>query len=187
MNHKLLLEPTATAQWSLLLKQAKQQSQCSLHEDVESYLIFTLMRFTRNQNLASTALGPEFLYCNNLMGQARETRLRDVGDQCLLLSGLFPQRADKRLVTTGYYVELGMSAYQYLSDQLKKSFADLYRMLSQNFIQMMDVLLSIRDTNALQPIQAIELWHQTGSHSARKTLKDSTNSTPIIFDQPIRH
>ena len=187
MTNKLLLEPTATAQWKRLLNRAKHRCQHSLHEDVESYLIFTLMRFTRSPHLANTILGPELLNCQQLQGHLKEHRLRDLGDQCLLLSGLFPQRAEKRLVKVSYYVDLGITAYQHLSDQLSKSFADLYRLLSQNFIQMMDVLLSLCDHHALHPLQAFELWQQTGSRSALNVINDTTKSTPIIFDQTIRH
>jgi hypothetical protein len=187
ITQDLLLEPTATAQWKQLLEHAKQQCHCQLEADVESYLIFTLMRFTREPGLTSTALGPELINCSQLSGQARENKLRDVGDQCLLLSGLFPQRAEKRLVQVGYYVDLGMTAYQHLSDILRKAFAELYQLLSQNFVQMMDVLQNIRGTAALQPLQAMELWQHTGSASALKLLKDTTNSTPILIDQTIRH
>ena len=187
MSQNLLLEPSATAQWKRLLTLAEEQSHCQLHEDVESYLIFTLTRFTRKPMLDSSALGPDLLNCNQLLGQAKQNQLRDVGDQCLLLTGLFPQRAEKRLVTVGYYVDLGMTAYQHLSDLLKRCFADLYQMLAQNFVQMMDVLQNIRDTPALQTLQALELWQHTGSSSACKIIKDTTSSTPILIDQEIRH
>lgn len=182
-----LLEPTATAQWKQLLEYAKQQCNCQLNEEVEAYLIFTLMRFTQQPDLANAALGPELINCNQLAGQAKENKLRDVGDQCLLLSGLFPQRAEKRLVQVGYYVDLGKTAYQHLSDILRKAFADLYQLLSQNFVAMMDVLQSIRSTDALQPLQAMELWQHSGSTAAHNILKNTTDSTPILISQTIRH
>ena len=187
IHQDLLLEPTATAQWKQLLEQAKQQCQCQLTEEVESYLIFTLMRFTNQPGIASTPLGPDLINCQQLTGQAKQNQLRDVGDQCLLLSGLFPQRAEKRLVQVGYYVDLGITAYQHLSDILRKAFADLYQLLSQNFVQMMDVLQNIRQVDALQPLQAMELWQHTGSASALSILKNTTKSTPILIDQTIRH
>ncbi len=187
IHQDLLLEPTATAQWKQLLQHAKQQCHCQLNDDIEAYLIFTLMRFTRQPGLASTALGPDLINCQQLAGQARENKLRDVGDQCLLLSGLFPQRADKRLVQVGYYVDLGRTAYLHLSDILRKAFADLYQLLSQNFVPMMDVLQNIRGVDALQPLQAMELWQHTGSTSAINTLKNMTDSTPVLIGQNIRH
>jgi len=186
MSNNLLLEPTATAQWKHVLDDAKQQSHCQLNEDIESYLIFTLIRFTQKPELASKALAPDFLHSADLLGQAKETKLRDVGDQCLLLSGLFPQRAEKRLISTGYYVGLGQSAYQQLSDSLRKSFAHLYHLLSANFVQMMDVLQNIRNEPALQPLQAMELWQETGSNNAYRLATGNTTATPILINKPGR-
>ena len=186
MSNNLLLESTATAQWKHVLDDAKQQCHCQLDEEIESYLIFTLMRFTQNPELASKALAPDFLRSADLLGHAKENKLRDVGDQCLLLSGLFPQRAEKRLVSIGYYVGLGQSAYQQLSDSLRKAFAHLYQLLSENFVQMMDVLQNIRCEPALQPLQAMELWQQTGSRNAYRLITDSTVATPILIDKAIR-
>jgi hypothetical protein len=187
MSNDLLLEPTATAQWKHLLDDAKQQCHCQLNEEIESYLIFTLMRFTQNPELASKALAPDFLRCADLLTHAKENTLRDVGDQCLLLSGLFPQRAEKRLVTVGYYVGLGQSAYQQLSSTLKEAFAYLYHLLSNNFVQMMDVLQNIRCEPALQPLQAMELWQQTGSDNAYKILTSNRLSTPVSLNTKHKH
>ena len=187
MSQNLLVEPTAPAQWKQLLALASQQSDCRLHEDVESYLIFTLMRFTREPHLASSALGPALLNCNQLQGQAKQDQLRNVGDQCLLLTGLFPHLAEKRLVQVSYYVDIGMTAYQYLGTHLRRAFGNLYQLLSQNFVIMMDVLQNIRRTDALQPLQALDLWQQTGSAAAEKIVKNTTKSNPIIIDKPIRH
>ena len=187
MSKHLLLEPSATAQWKQLLAHAKQQSQCQLDDELEAYLIFTLIRFTRNPQLASHALGPALFNSNKLLGQARENQLRDLGDQCLLLTGLFPQYADKRLVQLSYYVDLGITAYQQLGDRLRKAFADLYQMLSHNFVQLMDVLQHIRDTDALQPLQAMDLWQHTASRSAETIVKDTTDSVPVLIPHTIRH
>lgn len=187
MRQALLLEPTATAQWKQLLNDAEKQCHCVLNDEIESYLIFTLMRFTQDASLASKALAPDFLRCADLLGQARQTQLRDVGDQCLILSGLFPQRAEKRLVSVGYYVDLGVTAYQHLSSILKQAFAHLYHSLSENFVQMIDVLQNIRRDEALQPIQALDLWQQTGSLHALNAFKQKTSATPIILNSYLKH
>jgi len=186
MSNDLLLEPTATAQWKHVLDDAKRQCHCQLDDEIESYLIFTLMRFTQKPELASKALAPDFLRSVDLLGQTRQDQLRDVGDQCLLLSGLFPQRAEKRLVSISYYVGLGQSAYQQLSDTLRKAFAHLYQLLSENFVQMMDVLQNIRCEPALQPLQALELWQQTGSRNAYKLITGDSTAVPVVINKAIR-
>ena len=187
MHDEFLLEPTTTAQWKRLLQQAEDKANCSLDEELESYLIFTLIRFTQNPDLACRALAPDFLHGINKLGQAREQQLRDVGDQCLLLSGLFPQRAEKRLVTIQYYVGMGQAAYDHLGQLMRQALANLYKQLAASFVQLMDVLQNIRDQNNLMPLQALELWGSTGSQNAYRILSQHTNATPVVPNKRIQH
>jgi len=187
MTEKLLLEPTATAQWKKLLQDAEHHCHCQLNEDIESYLVFTLMRFTQNPDIASKALAPDYLNSANLPCHAKQQQLRDVGDQCLLLSGLFPQQAERRLVKVGYYVDLGRTAYHHLAELLRRAFAQLYQQLSTHFVQMMDVLQNICCEPALLPLQALEQWQDTGSQNAQRILHHYTSATPIIINNKSRH
>lgn len=187
MTPNLLLEPTIEAQWKHILDQAKQQSHCQLDEELESYLIFTLIRFTQNPQLAAQALAPDYLQQIRLKHHASRQQLRDIGDQCLLISGLFPQRAEKRLVRVSYYVDMGRNAYQHLSTLLKQAFAQLYHHLSQNFLPLMDVLQNIRPDPALLPLQAFELWQDTGSTHARSLLTQNTNAVAVRTPNANQH
>jgi hypothetical protein len=176
MAHSLILEQTEVAQWHSLIKEAEEQCSCHLDESMESYLIFTLMRFMKDQNLATQAMAVEYLRSHGLPKSMRVEQLRDIGDQCLLLSGLYPQRAEKRLVRVSYYVNLGRSAYHNISDNVQKSVAELYRQLAEAFVTLMDLLQTIREFSspALQPIQNLELWSDTGSRGAYGRLSDGT-------------
>ena len=187
MTEQLILQPTATSHWKQVVQDAETKCHCQLDEEVESYLIFTLMRFTQNQDLASNALATDFLNSLQLAGHARQQKLRDLGDQCLLLTGLFPQRAEKRLVRVSYYVNLGRSAYDHLSQMLRQAFAQLYRELANNFVQLMDVLQNIRNEAALQPLQAFELWSDTASKNALGIITASSQGTPVISSHAQRH
>jgi len=187
MREKLLLEPTATAQWKKLLENAKQQCNCQLNEDIESYLIFTLMRFTQDPAIANTVIAPDYLTSYKLPTYAKQQQLRNIGDHCLLLSGLFPQRAEKRLLRVGYYVDIGRSCYYQLAELLKQAFSQLYQELCEHFIDMMDVLQNLRQEPALQPLQALELWQDTGSRNARAILQQNSQATPVIIQSQIRH
>lgn len=179
MSEELILEASETAQWHALVQQAEEQYGCHLDEAMESYLVFMLMRFMGKQDLGSQALAMDYLRAHGLPTSLRLDQLRDVGDQCLLLSGLFPQRAEKRLVRVSYYVDMGRSAYHHLSGQIQYATAELYRQLAEAFVTLMDVLQTIRQfsTPALQPIQTLELWSDTGSRNAFESL--STNSLPL--------
>lgn len=174
MSHQLILENTEIAQWYNLIQQAEQEYGCQLDESMESYLAFTLMRFMKDQDLATQALALDYLRAHGLPRSMRLEQLRDVGDQCLLLSGLFPKRAEKRLVRVSYYVGLGRSAYHHLSEGAQQASAELYRQLAEAFVTLMDVLQVIRQFSspALLPIQTLELWSDTGSRHAFNSLAD---------------
>ena len=187
MSEQLILQPSAASHWQQVLQEAESKCHCQLDEEVESYLIFTLMRFTQNQDLASAALAADFLRSLQSAGHAREQQLRDLGDQCLLLTGLFPKRAERRLVKVSYYVNLGRSAYDHLSQIMRHAFAQLYRQLACNFVQLMDVLQNIRNEPALQPLQAFELWSDTASDNARRIITAASDATPVIDRQAKRH
>ena len=189
MAHNLILEQTEIAQWHALIREAEEQCSCHLDESMESYLVITLMRFMKDQDLATQAMALEYLRSQSLPRARRIEQLRDIGDQCLLLSGLYPQRAEKRLVRVNYYVNLGRSAYRHISDNAQKSAAELYRQLAEAFITLMDLLQTIREFSspALRPIQSLELWSDTGSRAAFGRL--ASTSTPLheaLIDHTIR-
>ena len=130
MSKKLILDSSELAQWHTLVQEAEQDYGVHLDEAMQSYLVFTLMRFAKNSQLNSKALALDYLTSHHLSSQLRSERLRDIGDQCLLVSGLFPQSAEKRLVGTGYYVDLGRSAYHHISTVTQKGIAELYQQLA---------------------------------------------------------
>jgi hypothetical protein len=178
----LILYPTATAQWHALVHEASTNSGIHFSEDVESYLVFLLMRFINRADLNNDALALEFLSSITAEGNKREQALRDLGDKCLLFSGLFPNQAEKRSVNVSYFVKLGKSAYDILAELHEKS-GQLFVILSREFVHLMDVLLSIRiNTGTLQlsPLQLHELWHETQSQQAKQQLSKLTTNTPMI-------
>jgi hypothetical protein len=177
---------SSTTQWQDLVSEASQACHISLCEDIESYLVFLLMRFTASPQIASKVLALEYLHSINQPGTQKSQLLRDVGDQCLLYSGLFPGRARRRRVRVSYYVNIGKSAYLSLSDHSPFSDKNLFAALAKQFVPMMDILQSMREVNnqvsVLDPLQAEELWADTGSTHALQTLKTFTsgNSEPIF-------
>jgi hypothetical protein len=179
----LILEPTSTAQWHALVSEAEAVSARRLDETLESYLVFLLMRFVARPDLAGRVLAIDYLRGSAANGQMQEAQLRDVGDQCLLFSGLYPQRAERRLVRVSYYVELGRGAYGQLAERLRHAGAQMYQQLCQGFVALMDVLQAMRSldgTAHLAPLQSLELWADTGSQQALRTLRAHTEATPVI-------
>ena len=172
----IVTEPTAAAQWQTLVSEAEQAAHRNLDENLESYLVFTLMRFNQQPEMVNSIMALEFLQASQ---QGRPDNLRDVGDKCLLFSGLFPQTAKRRLVRISYFVNLGRSAYQHLHESQGNATSALYAQLASDFVPMMDVLLAMREldgtTQALEPIEAFDLWQDTQSQHAKNTLSTATN------------
>ena len=178
---------TSTTQWQDLVTEASQACNVLLSEDIESYLVFLLMRFTGSPQMAHKIMALEFLQSINSFGTQKSQALRDVGDQCLLYSGLFPGRAKRRRVRVSYYVNIGKSAYLSLSENGRDSRNNLFAELANQFVPLMDILQSMRELDnrhvVLDPIQAEEIWSDTGSNHALQTLKVFTNkkkSTPLF-------
>jgi hypothetical protein len=169
------LKPTSINQWQSLVTEASNACDIKLTEDIESYLVFLLMRFTGSPQLAQKIMATELLESVNQKASLRSITLRDVGDQCLLYSGLFPGRAHRRRVRLSYYVNIGKSAYLSLSNLDRFTDTVLFASLAEQFVSLMDILCSMRETNsqiaALDPLQAHEIWSDTGSKHALQTLK----------------
>lgn len=180
----IVLQPTITAQWHALVKDAEHNSHLHLPEDLESYLVFLLARFNTKPEIAKSTVGLEFLNAHHLTGRHQHEHLRDVGDKCLLYAGLFPGRAERRRVKISYFVELGQSAYNALSALTRQKIATLYASLGEGFVALIDVLHAIRkltdETAGLTPLQAVELWEEVGSAHALELLRGHT-SAHIIF------
>ncbi len=178
----LVLEPTDIAQWRALVHEAEAASEQHLDESLESYLVFLLMRFAGQPQLAARIMALEYLRAQAAESGRQRDQLRDVGDQCLLFSGLFPQLAERRLVRVSYFVNLGRSAYDQLSALVDRHSERLYTGLAQAFVGIMDVLQAMRGLNgvpALSALQAAELWADTGSRSAYRTLREHYRLEPF--------
>ena len=126
---RIATQPTATAQWQELVRDAASWRGHSLDEDLESYLVFMLMRFTSMPDAVHEAVGRQFLEAQALFGSERNEQLRLTGDRCLLICGLFPEQAKRRLVRISYFVRVGRSCYCELADRLKAGESKLFTRL----------------------------------------------------------
>ncbi len=176
----LVLHPTDVAQWHALVNEAQAACECNLDESLESYLVFLLMRFSGRPEIVRRVMALEFLEAQ-LRARRQVDQLRDVGDQCLLFSGFFPQLAEQRMVRISYFVGIGRSAYQQLSSLVDCQSERLYRRLAEAFVCVMDVLQAMRGLSGamvLEPLAAAELWQDTGSRSALRILGETTSAFP---------
>ena len=154
--------------WRDAVKGAEDRCQVSLQEEIESYLVSLLMRFTNQPELANCVVATEFLQAMQERDIMRRYSLADVGDQCLLFSGLFPGLAEQRQVEVKYFVDIGRSAYATISDKT----TDLYGSLATQFVMLMDVLQSVNQRHILLPFEAYKLWQELGSKRALRALQE---------------
>jgi hypothetical protein len=179
---KIVTAQTEMAQWYELVQEAVKKSHCTLDEEMEGYLVLMLMRYARQPEMADRVMAMEYLQALLAGGSIRSEQLREVGDQCLLYSGLFPKRAQKRLVKVRYYIDLGRSSYHQVAEGLQKSSAQLYARLAKYFVHLMEVLHSMRGfdrDHSFEPLLLHELWNECGSEQALQQLEQKYNITPF--------
>ena len=183
---KLFVQQEATAQWHDLVKEAEAFNGVHLDEELESYLVFLLMRYTGRPELAAKVMALDYLNGAQTAGSERREKMRDVGDQCL-----FPKRAEKRRVRVSYYVDIGRTAYHNVAEAAQAAMAEMFQHLSESFVSLMDTLQAMRSMHSqdqqLDPLHAIELLQDTGSHRARTVLGQTTQAIPLVIPSRTRH
>lgn len=188
---KLCVDRQVTAQWQDLVKEAEVFNGVPLGEELESYLVFLLMRYTGKPELAAKVMALDYLEGAQSTGTERREKMRDVGDQCLLYSGFFPKRAEKRRVRVSYYVDLGRTAYQNVAETAQAAMAEMFSHLAESFVALMDTLQAIRSMHSqpdqLDPLQAFELWQDTGSQRARTIIAQTSQAIPLVIPSRTRH
>ena len=161
----LLTSESPTLLWQQVLRDAQQDCSVQLDVNVEQYLTSLLIRYTNQPSLTQQIFASNFLEAVGSQSSQRNASLQEVGDQCLLYTGLFP-RFKQRILTIDYFITLGRSAYLSMSD----TSLQIYRTLSYHFVQMMDILQSIRQ-DQLEPWEAHEQWRRTGSQRAYRMVE----------------
>ncbi len=179
---ELIIEPTAKAAWHRLVKDAEQRASCELGEASESYLVFLLMRYLQRPEIVRAVLALNFLRATQDQGRSRGEALQEVGDQCLIFAGLFPEQAYRRRVRVSYFIELGRAAYDAAAGEHKRGYARLYAELAETFVHLTDVLRALRGADN-HPVHAAllaaEHWSETGSPAALRELARYTDAIPV--------
>jgi hypothetical protein len=130
--------------WQALIRESTVRRGVKLDEYEESYLGFVLMRHARDERLGARVMALDWLQAQDEAGSARADALRDVGDRCLLIAGLFPQLALRRRVTPEYYIGLGRDAYAGVADCARAGYAALFAQLARAYGGLVDVLGGVR-------------------------------------------
>ncbi|HEC12083.1 MAG TPA: hypothetical protein ENI80_02375 [Acidiferrobacteraceae bacterium] len=143
--NRLVTQKSETAQWYALVNDAQFSAGLQFAEDVESYLVFMLMRYCNKPDMVTRILAVDYMKGQLSQGRCQSQRLQEVGDHCLILSGLFPMRAERLNVSVQYFVGLGQGAYQTLATAGGQGLESLYADLGQQFVALVRLLEAMRD------------------------------------------
>jgi hypothetical protein len=138
--------------WQALVQDAYEQTGRRLDESSESYLVFVLLRYQADGLLLARTQGMDWLLAMDLAGTARADALRDVGDRCLLVAGLFPGLAERRRVSVDYFIDIGRSAYLGVADVTRQAYAALYAQLARSYGELVHTLNAVRLSQAHRAI-----------------------------------
>lgn len=178
---ELILEKTALAQWRKVVCESQRLCQTQLSESIESYLVMMLARHSVRTNLAQKSLGVQFLTCMAGLASQNRQSLQLIGDESLIIAGLFPRRALRRRVKIDYYVNIGQAAYQQLSHAGLQALGGMFDELSCQFKQLVDILRAIRPVDVQRnAFDLFELWQLTQSKRAFKVLQNEFGNISVL-------
>jgi hypothetical protein len=130
--------------WQALVHEAGERAGFALDESRESYLVFVLLRHQGDGQLLVRMQGLDWLHAQAQSGATREESLREVGDRCLLIAGLFPALAERRRVNVRYYMDIGRSAYLDIADSGRSAYAAMFRQLATGYEELVRTLRAVR-------------------------------------------
>src|SRR5579862_6037428 len=107
----VLTAPNSILLWQDVIKDAKTSCALQIDDELESYLVWLLYRYTDKPDIIRRVVAIHFLEAMQLSDQQRNYSLQQIGDQCLLFAGLFPRIHQRRSVKIAYFVEVGRTAY----------------------------------------------------------------------------
>ena len=135
--------------WQALVHDAGTRAGTPLDEMRESYLVFVLLRYQRDDSLLVRTQALEWLAAQACSGSQRADALRDVGDRCLLIAGLYPGLAERRRVGTDYFIDLGRGAYHEAAEASRNAYAALFEHLARSYRELVRILHCVREAPEL--------------------------------------
>lgn len=163
----LLVNNNPQVLWRETIKEAVERCDIALENNLEAYLASLLARYADKPELAKRLFAEAIMHAAAKSEAERDVLMQQVGDECLLYSGLFPRSARKKHVSIRYFVEMGRTAYGTISTET----SDLFGRLATKFVLLMDVLQSIKAGTDLLPLEAYEQWEAVGSLRAWNILQ----------------
>jgi hypothetical protein len=132
------------ALWQALVRESAARGGVALDELQESYLVMVLLRYQGDDTLLARVQALDWLDACALPAATRSDAMRDVGDRCLLVAGLFPGLAERRRVRVEYFIDIGRGAYREVAALNRAGYAALFAQLQAGYRALVDTLSSLR-------------------------------------------
>ncbi|MDQ3269789.1 MAG: hypothetical protein M3Q11_06330 [Pseudomonadota bacterium] len=155
MSDESLRFGTSLQLWYDLVRDGEDRVRTRLPEMIESYLAFVLQRHQADAAIGKHVMALDWLGGQELAGRERADAMRDVGDRCLLIAGMFPRLAERRNLQPDYYAALGRSAYAEVASATRAGYGELFAMLAEAFDAMLRVLGGLRPEPRLHVAPAL--------------------------------
>lgn len=165
------------------------------------YLVELLMRYLRSDKffvvkedgkLSNNVLAE--LYFSYIQGNSEQKTgaLKRLGDICLLVTGLFPDSLNRKMVDIDYYFGMGGSAYATLANfQITDLSQSLFSELSHKFVPFANVLSEMSEKNGLQSntdlLRLYERWLLTGNDHLKSRLAQHGIASPVKIETKTKH
>ncbi len=176
-----------SACWHALIGRAEAAECRLLDGDAGRYLVNLLVcysaREASGENLLASLQGRTVVFEALSSGA-----LRELGDHCLLLSGLMPEMVSSRGLPLTDMVHAGRQAYATLA---ARQADPVYAILAGEFVSLMDLLQTMRELDGrglqLDLLQLHALWLETGSCKARRLINTYADALPVAAHSRALH
>jgi len=188
-GERVITQVNLTEYFRDALSDALARQSLETEEETVFYVVNLLSHFVRSEHLfADTSEGPALqplveLYTAAATASSVDERarlLRRLGDVALLISGIFSDSLNRKLVDVDYYIAMGGSAYGYLSDLIRdtlrgQALGGIFEELSLKFAGFVEVLGEVSEqanlTSSSDVMRLYEVWLRTGSQRAANRLR----------------
>jgi hypothetical protein len=169
MEQPLLRNQTAAEYFKELIDAALERQRLDAGDLTAYYLVNLLCQFVRLDTASETndPLAIRLARALQAEGLEQRTRLRNLGDFSLFVTGFFSDSLNRRTVDVDYYVAMGEYAYGSLGRSDEESFSDVYSELASRFVGYADVLADVSERSTVRSssdlLRLYEKWMRTGS------------------------
>jgi len=143
---QLIVHTNTQAMWYQIVAEAQYHIHMQLPLELEHYLVLMLNELATKPHLLAEPIAERYLKAQHSSGNLQQAQLKYIGDECLVLTGLFPQRAQHRHVDVAYYYDIGKTAYHRLHHIFKSQqiVNGIYKKLVKAFEQISQVIQAMR-------------------------------------------